>query len=307
MNTNLSSGQVVAGYRIESFIARGGMAAVYRAKDLSLGRDVALKLLDPTVAESETFRQRFVRESQLAAALDHPNIIPIYDADAVNGLLYIAMRYVPGSTLQALFAQSGPMAVDRALGLLGQIASALDAAHAHGLVHRDVKPHNVLVTAATERGGGEHAYLTDFGLTKRAASLSGLTAVGNFLGTIDYISPEQVTGDPVSSQTDVYALGCVLFQALTGQVPFVRDHDAAVICAPQRLTALGLRAAPVLTCRDRRRPRSGARQATGRPPRFLQGSHPGDGSRHSRVAWQRHAAGQAGGANPTDCSTGGRA
>ncbi|MGI8723412.1 MAG: serine/threonine-protein kinase, partial [Geodermatophilaceae bacterium] len=227
----MSTGQVIAGYRIESLVATGGHAVVYRAHDLSLGRDVALKVLATDVAQSEAFRQRFIRESQLAASLDHPNIIPIYDADAVDDLLYIAMRYVPGPTLQSLLAQTGPMAFDRTVALLGQVASALDTAHAHGLVHRDVKPHNILVTPPGERGDGDHAYLTDFGLTKRVASLSGLTAVGNFLGTIDYIAPEQITGDPVSSQTDVYALGCVLFQALTGQVPFIRDHDAAVIYA----------------------------------------------------------------------------
>jgi serine/threonine protein kinase len=211
------------------------MAVVYRAEDTRLGRKVALKLLTPALAENEQFQQRFIRESRLAASLDHPNIVPIYEAGESEGHLFIAMRYVPGSDLKALLSREGPLAPTRALRLFVQVGDALDAAHVLGLVHRDVKPGNILLTALTEHSGHahpDHVYLTDFGLTKRTSSLSGsLTGTGHFLGTVDYVSPEQIQGAAVGPSTDVYALGCVLYEGLTGRLPFTRDDDAAVLWA----------------------------------------------------------------------------
>jgi serine/threonine protein kinase len=223
-------GSEVAGYRIESVIGRGGMAIVYRAEDTRLGRKVALKVLSSALGEQEQFQQRFIRESRLAASLDHPNIIPIYEAGNADGLLFIAMRYVVGSDLKALLQREDPLPPARALRLLEQIGDALDAAHQLGLVHRDVKPGNVLITSVHENA--DHVYLTDFGLTKRVSSLSGgLTGTGHFLGTIDYVAPEQIAGKPVDARADMYALGCVLYECLTGQPPFHRDDDAATLWA----------------------------------------------------------------------------
>jgi YVTN family beta-propeller protein len=229
-------GTEIAGYRIESMIGRGGMAVVYRAEDLRLGRKVALKLLTPQLADNEQFRQRFMRESRLAASLDHPNIVPIYEAGEADGQLFIAMRYVVGSDLKGVLAEEGgTLPPDRTLRMFRQIGDALDAAHRAGLVHRDVKPGNILVVAGRERPRGtqgEHVYLTDFGLTKRASELTGgLTGTGHFLGTVDYVAPEQIQGKPVGAGTDIYALGCVLYECLTGQLPFRRDDDAALLWA----------------------------------------------------------------------------
>ena len=234
MNT-YPPGTEIAGYRIESMIGRGGMAVVYRAEDTRLGRKVALKLLTPQLADSDQFRQRFIRESRLAASLDHPNIVPIYEAGEADGQLFIAMRYVVGPDLKGLLAeQGGQLPLEWTLGLFRQIGRALDAAHRAGLVHRDVKPGNILVTNEEHprATGGGHVYLTDFGLTKRASELSGgLTGTGHFLGTVDYVAPEQIQGKPVGHGTDIYALGCVLYECLTGQLPFRRDDDAALLWA----------------------------------------------------------------------------
>ena len=245
--TTQDPGSEIAGYRIESLIGRGGMAVVYRAEDMRLGRKVALKLLTPQLADSEQFRQRFIRESRLAASLDHPNIVPIYEAGEADGQMFIAMRYVIGSDLKGVLAElGGQLPLERTLRLFSQIGSALDSAHRAGLVHRDVKPGNILV-ATGERprpGHDDHVYLTDFGLTKRTSELSGgLTGTGHFLGTVDYVSPEQIQGRPVGSGTDIYALGCVLYEALTGQLPFRRDDDAALLWAhlvetPPSVTAI---------------------------------------------------------------------
>jgi len=235
MVAEFDAGTEIAGYRIESVIGRGGMAVVYRAEDSRLGRKVALKLLTPSLAENEQFQQRFIRESRLAASLDHPNIVPIYEAGEADGHLFIAMRYVPGSDLKQLLSQEGPLPPARILRLFVQIGDALDAAHVLGLVHRDVKPGNILITSVAEHSGHahpDHVYLTDFGLTKRTSSLSGsLTGTGHFLGTVDYVSPEQIQGAPVGPSTDIYALGCVLYECLTGRLPFNRDDDAAVLWA----------------------------------------------------------------------------
>jgi serine/threonine protein kinase len=234
--TTQDPGAEFAGYRIESLIGRGGMAVVYRAEDMRLGRRVALKLLSPQLAESDQFRQRFIRESRLAASLDHPNIVPIYEAGEADGQLFIAMRYVLGSDLKGLLTEGGgSLPEDQALRLFGQIGDALDSAHEAGLVHRDVKPGNILVAAAHDHARsahGGHVYLTDFGLTKRTSELTaGLTGAGHMLGTPDYISPEQIQGKPVGPATDIYALGCVLYECLTGQLPFRRDDDAALLWA----------------------------------------------------------------------------
>ena len=224
----LSTGSVLGDFRIDDEIGRGGMGVVYRASQISLGRPVALKVISEALSDREGFRERFERESRLAASLDHPNIIPVYAAGEQDGVLFIVMRFVDGRDLRALLAAEGAFDPARAAGVVAQVASALDAARERGLVHRDVKPANILVAA---RGGGEHTYLTDFGLTKRTASDSGLTAAGEWVGTLDYVAPEQLRGEQVDGRADVYALGCVLYELLTGQVPFVRDDDIAKLWA----------------------------------------------------------------------------
>jgi len=224
-------GSELAGYRIETAIGRGGMGVVYRAEQLRLGRKVALKLLAPELAENEGFRARFEHESRLAAALDHPNIVPLYEAGEAEGLLFISMRYVEGTDLRALLSRQGRLEPERALAIAGQVASALDAAHARGLVHRDVKPGNILIAADVGADGSEHCYLTDFGLTKDTSSPVELTATGTFVGTIDYIAPEQIEGAKPDGRGDQYALACVLFECLTGHPPFPRDQEIVVMWA----------------------------------------------------------------------------
>ena len=231
MQTGVGPGDVIAGYEVERLIARGGMATVYRARDLRLDRWVALKVLAPELTQNQRFRQRFMQESQLAASLDHPHIVPIFEAGEAGDVLYLAMRLVDGVDLKTLLRGEGPLPLSRMVALLRQVAGALDAAHEHGLVHRDVKPANILVTSGRGEDDPEHVYLGDFGLTKRAASLTGLTEAGHFIGTVDYIAPEQILGQPVSARTDVYALGCVAYESLTGRAVFDRDNDAAVIYA----------------------------------------------------------------------------
>src|SRR4029450_7054159 len=231
MQPVLAVGTEIAGYRVESFISRGGMAVIYRAHDRRLGRRVALKLLAPELSQAERFQQPFLRESRLAASLDHPNIIPIYEAGEASGLLYILMRYVEGSDMKELLDREGPLDLDQITSILRQVGAALDAAHARGLVHRDVKPGNILIASGTGREDPDHVYLTDFGLTKRSSSLSGQTTSGRFIGTMDYVAPEQIGGKPVDARTDVYSLGCVLYHGLTGEPPFGREDEAAVLWA----------------------------------------------------------------------------
>jgi tRNA A-37 threonylcarbamoyl transferase component Bud32 len=221
-------GTVLAGYRVEERIGRGGMSVVYRADHLRLKRKVALKLLAPELAEDESFRERFLRESELAASLDHPNVVPIYDAGEVEGLLFIAMRYVEGTDLRALLRREGALPPERAVGLVGQIASALDAAHERGLVHRDVKPSNVLLTG---RAGREHCYLSDFGLSTSASDRNAPADPRQVVGTIDYVSPEQIRGEEVGGGADVYSLACLLYECLAGRVPFARKSEVAVVYA----------------------------------------------------------------------------
>ncbi|MGW2516772.1 serine/threonine-protein kinase [Streptomyces sp. NPDC001617] len=226
-------GRQVAGYRIEREIGRGGMAVVYRARDLRLERTVAVKLLAPELARNDTFRLRFTHESRAAAAIDHPHIVPIYEAGETDGVLYIAMRYVEGSDLRHVLDRRGPLAPSTALRIAAQVGSALDAAHEHGLVHRDVKPGNILVARGTDSDHPEHAYLTDFGLTKKSLSLTGFTTVGQFVGTLDYVAPEQISGRPVDGRCDVYGFACVVYESLAGRPPFRRDDDMALLWAHQ--------------------------------------------------------------------------
>jgi streptogramin lyase/predicted Ser/Thr protein kinase len=228
-------GTEVAGYRIEELVGKGGMGSVYLAEHLRLGRRVALKLLAPELADNEKFRDRFLRESKIAASIDHPNIVPVYDADEVDGVLFIAMRYVEGSDLKDVIRAEGRLDATRTAVIIGQIASALDAAHARGLVHRDVKPGNVLLTPE------DHVYVSDFGLTKRALSVSGLTATGQLVGTIDYVAPEHIKGDAVDRRADVYSLGCMVYECLSGHPPYPRDLEVGVLWAhveepPPRVT-----------------------------------------------------------------------
>jgi YVTN family beta-propeller protein len=231
MEADTRIGKELAGYRIESLIGRGGMSVVYLAEHLGLGRKVALKVLAPELSGEKGFRERFIRESRLAASIDHPNIIPIYDAGEQAGLLYIAMRYVEGTDLKAYLQEFGPLSPEKSISIVAQLASALDTAHARGLVHRDVKPGNVLIVAGIGEEGRDHAYLADFGLTKQALSVSGVTDTGQFVGTIDYCAPEQIEAKKVDGRADIYSLGCVLYECLTGSKPYHADAEVAVLWA----------------------------------------------------------------------------
>jgi serine/threonine protein kinase/DNA-binding SARP family transcriptional activator/Tol biopolymer transport system component len=238
----LAPGTEFAGYRIESVLGRGGMSVVYLAQHLGLERKVALKVLAPQLAEDERFRERFVRESRIAAGMEHPNIVPIYEAGEAEGLLFIAMRYVPGTDLGKLIRREGTITAARTVAIAREVASALDAAHARGLVHRDVKPGNILVVEGEGSDGRDLVYLSDFGLTKRLESGVGLTQTGQFVGTVDYVAPEQIEGKQVDARADVYSLGCVLFESLSGTVPYQRETHVGVLYAhlrekPPRLTA----------------------------------------------------------------------
>ena len=224
-------GTEVAGYDIERVLGRGGMSIVYLARHTTLGRRVALKILATELADDDRFRERFVRESRIAAGLDHPTVIPIYDAGESGGVLFIAMRYVDGTDLKSLIKTSGPLEVRETMLILGQAGSALDSAHERGLVHRDVKPANILIDRASESGEIRHVYLSDFGLVKHAASTSGITGTGQFVGTVDYVSPEQIQGEPVDHRADIYAFGCVLYECLAGSVPYPREDDVAKMWA----------------------------------------------------------------------------
>ena len=216
----LAPGDVFAGYRIESIAGRGGMGVVYRARQTRPDRLVAIKVISADLAQEEGFRARFEREISLAPEIEHPNVIPVYEVGEEDGRLFIVMRFVEGRDLDALCAHRGPFGTREAARLVTQIAYALDAAHARGVVHRDVKPANVLVTGEDDE---EHLYLTDFGIAKRVAEGLGLTGTGMFVGTIDYISPEQIRGEHVDARSDIYSLGCVLYELLVGAVPFPFD------------------------------------------------------------------------------------
>ena len=225
---SLERGSVVGGYRIDELISRGGMGLVYRATNVALNRIYALKVIAPGLAEDEQFRNRFKREMRIAASLHHPNIVGIHYAGEQDGLLFFVMDYITGTDLREVLIKHGALDPDRAVELLEQLGSALDAAHRLGLVHRDVKPANVLITV---RDGAEHAYLTDFGLAKKFDNASGLTAQGSVVGTVDYMAPEQITGSHTDARTDIYALGCVFYQMLSGRVPYERDNSVATLFA----------------------------------------------------------------------------
>jgi ABC-type branched-subunit amino acid transport system substrate-binding protein/predicted Ser/Thr protein kinase len=223
MKAAFGPGTTFSNYQVESLLGRGGMGVVYLARDLSLERPVALKLIAPELAQDEEFRARFLREPKLAASLDHPNVIPIYEAGEHDGQLYLVMRYVEGSDLRTLLERESKLSPERTLAILAQVAGALDAAHRRALVHRDMKPANVLLDE------DEHAYLTDFGITKQIGGAS--TDTGRVVGTLDYLAPEQIRGEPVDARTDSYALGCVLYECLAGKPPFRRDSEAATMWA----------------------------------------------------------------------------
>ena len=224
VSTDARIGTQLAEYRIEALLGRGGMSVVYLAEDLRLRRRVAFKVLAPELASDARFRERFLRESELAASIDHPNIIPIYEAGEADNCLFIAMRYVEGTDLKALLRTQGALEPPHALAVSSQIADALDAAHERGLVHRDVKPSNVLL------GPRGHCYLSDFGVTKDASDRVGLGGTG-LVGTVDYVAPEQIRGEEVDGRTDVYSFGCLLFECLTGEVPFAHASEVAVVYA----------------------------------------------------------------------------
>jgi serine/threonine protein kinase len=224
-------GDEFAGYRVRAVLGRGGMSVVYQAENLRLSSVIALKVLAPELASDDVFRARFLEESRMAASLNHPNVIPIYDMGSQDDLLYIAMRYVSGTDMRQMIKKRGRILPATALFLIGQAARALDAAHRKGLVHRDVKPGNLLIERGSDDADPDHVYLADFGITKHAMSRSGLTSTGQFLGTIDYVAPEQIRGTSVLGLADQYSLGCVLYECLTGRVPFEKDLDAAIIWA----------------------------------------------------------------------------
>lgn len=225
MSSALSGGSEFAGYRVTGLLGRGGMGFVYEAEHLLLKRKAALKTLAPDLGGGSDFKERFIRESQTVASIDHPNIIPIYDAGDLDGVAYISMRFVKGPDLGRLIAEGGVHDPHVAVSTLEQVAGALDAAHAREIVHRDVKPPNVMI----EDGSGR-IYLMDFGIAKQGGS-RGLTQAGVFVGTVDYAAPEQIEAKETTSAADIYAFGGVLFEALTGMKPYVRDSDVAVMFA----------------------------------------------------------------------------
>lgn len=223
----LTTGSVVAGYRIVRLIGRGATGGVYLADDPD-GQQVALKVLIPELARNERFRERFLREARIAASLEEPHVVPTFASGNEAGMLYLVMRFVDGLDLREILKRQGPLGAERAVDLVGQIAGALDSAHARGLVHRDVKPGNVLVQ---ETDTGEHAYLCDFGLARHLTSVDSLTGERAFVGTIAYISPEQIEGAAIDARADVYSLGCMLFECLTGEAPFARESEVAAVYA----------------------------------------------------------------------------
>jgi Protein kinase domain/SPOR domain len=213
-------GSVLGRYRLEEEIGRGGMGVVFRGRDELLHRSAAVKVLSAALADDEQFRLRFLREMRMASALEHPNVVPVYEAGQVGHHLYLATRFIEGEDLRAAIQRHGALAPARVAAIAAGLAAALDAAHARGLIHRDVKPANVLLAAPTD-GGEEHVFLTDFGLARETASESGLTNTGQWMGTVDYVAPEQLEGGGlVSARSDIYSMACLLFEALTGHVPY---------------------------------------------------------------------------------------
>jgi serine/threonine protein kinase len=225
--TRLEPGSEFAGYRIEGMLDRGGMGVVYKASDADLDRTVALKIIAPEHTQNPDAVTRFKAEARLAASLEHPNIVPIHRGGEYHGVLYLAMRFVPGTNLRQV-VDRGQLSMDQIRRVITSVAGALDAAHDRGLVHRDVKPANILISG---EGDHEHVYLTDFGLTKRLGSAGSLTRTGAWVGTPDYVAPEQIQAGPVDGRADIYSLGCVLYEMLTGSVAFPKDNDMAKLWA----------------------------------------------------------------------------
>jgi serine/threonine protein kinase len=285
-------GMILAGHRHEAVVGRGGMGVVYRATQLDLNRPVAVKLIAGALLEDDAARSRFVRESRVAASIDHPHVIPIHAAGEADGVPYLVMTYVAGDDVRGLIRREGPMPPARAARIVVQVADALDAAHAAGLVHRDVKPANVLL------GVGDHAYLSDFGLARHVRSIAGgPTLSGQSVGTLDYVAPEQIRGGQVDARADVYALSCVLFFLLTGEVPFARATDEARLWAhladppPKSLRRRPRRAA-------RFRPRDPARAREGTRQPLLLRRRPRSGGGRGRRGRQGHGAGARRGGRP---------
>jgi serine/threonine protein kinase len=224
----LERGDVIGGYRIDELISRGGMGIVYRATNVTLNRIYALKVLAPELSDDEQFRERFKREIRIAASVHHPHVVAIHYAGEHEGMLFLIMDFIYGTDLSELLRRHGALEPERAVELLSQMASALDAAHSRGLVHRDVKPANLLITV---RDGEEHSYLTDFGLAKRSDTVGAMTKKGVVVGTVDYMAPEQITGGPTDARTDIYSLGCTFFHMMSGSVPFERENSIATLFA----------------------------------------------------------------------------
>ena len=240
MSGAIATGTVIGGFRVEHVLGEGATGTVYLAEGAARGQQIALKLLLPALALDERFRRRFLRETEVAAALDHPNIVRTVASGQENGTLFLAMAYVQGSDLRELLRREGRLDPERAVALVAQVAEALDTAHAAGLVHRDVKPRNILVTAGPQ---GDHALVCDFGLARHVSEVSSLTGDRGFVGTIDYVPPEQIAGGEIDGRADVYSLGCVLYEALTGSRPYDRESELAVVFAhlnepPPRATDL---------------------------------------------------------------------
>ena len=259
---SFATGSRIAGYRLEQRIGQGGMAVVFRAHDEQLGRTVALKILAPTLAGDAGFQRRFASESRTAAAIDDPHIVPVFAAGEADGTLFIAMRYVAGGDAQSLLNREGPLPPERVADIISPVASALDAAHRAGLVHRDVKPSNMLMDVLP--GRPDHVYLSDFGLAKTVASTSAVTSTGMVLGTLAYMPPEQIAGKQVDGRTDQYALACSAFELLAGTPPFRSDEPTALMYAhlsepPPQLTSRR----SGLSLAIRRRPVKGPGQSTG--------------------------------------------
>ncbi|MFN2594554.1 MAG: protein kinase [Actinomycetota bacterium] len=240
-------GTLIDRYRVTDLIAEGGMGVVYMAEHTALGTKVALKLLSARYAQDQKFRKRFEGEWKRAASLDHANILAVHDAGEAAGEMYIAMPYIHGTDLATLIEEHGRLGVNETLDVLGQIGKALDAAHDNGLIHRDVKPGNILVASGEGRDPKGHAYLCDFGISRRMSSMTSLTQVGQTVGTSAYMAPEQIEGpsEAVDGRTDLYALGCVFYECLSGKVPFEADSDVAIYWAhmhkpPPKVSDLGL-------------------------------------------------------------------
>jgi len=285
LNQSVGIGSDFLGYRIEELIGRGGMGIVYRAYDLRLKRPVALKLVAPDLGRNERFRERFARESELVMSLEHPNVVPIYDAGDVDGHVYLAMRLVDGTDLASLLRTEGALEPGQAMAICAQVAAALDTAHVRGLVHRDVKPSNVLLDSSG------HAYHADFGLTRRLDDDGTDLGEDRFVGTPAYMAPEQLEGRPLDGRADVYSLGCVLFDCLTGEPVFVRGSRLAVAWAhleetpplpSRRHAGLRRRSTPLSGAPSRRSP-SGVSRPAARwsQPRTMRSASPRPGRRNA--------------------------